>query len=151
MTDLRGNSRRVKMATIMFDAHIFALMFFCLRLPSTYDMCFKMNEPYKLKCVCVGFEVLISVSMKTLPCNHVDFHFRGEQAPSICTFEEQVNQATTLLTACFILVYCLVYSLTLNTEAVLSSETSANFYRNTQLHMLVICKTSSCFSLTVSW
>lgn len=73
MTDLWGTRKRVKMATLKFSAHIFAFMFSYLRVPSTYDRCFKMNEPYEQKCVfgkfnkpsLLRYEVFISVSLKS--------------------------------------------------------------------------------------
>jgi hypothetical protein len=149
MTDLWGTRKRVKMATLKFDAHIFAFTFSCLRLSSAFDGCFKMNELYTQKCVFGKF------NKPSLLFQIWRFHF--------CEFEKHYGVTTYIFIfggtgslhlhfrriskpsnhsaqTCFILVY-LVYQLTLNTEAVFSSETSTNFYRNTELHMLVICKT----------
>jgi hypothetical protein len=43
--------------------------------------------------------------------------------------EFAINKVKALLVACFLLVACLPYSLTLNTEAVCSFKISVNFYQ----------------------
>jgi hypothetical protein len=49
--------------------------------------------------------------------------------------EFAINKVKALLVACFWLIACLAYCLTLNAEAVCCSETSVNFYQTILHHI----------------
>jgi hypothetical protein len=104
---------------------------------------------FSIKNYYVRFEVLATVIMKSsvfwdiMPCTllKVNWHFGGTcclhlQGQRISQASNQQERGSkeqvALLAACFMLVTCLVYSLTLKMEATCSSKMSAEVQWNTQ-------------------